>query len=163
PGAEVVIDGLVYRSAGVTLNWKRPADHADAHEAQALRDFWTCPACGAADCSSVAPSHCPTCRAEIPLAARRRFLQPAGFTADMNARPHAETEEVTWVAPEREQIIVRGASWQPMADPGQGRVRATSDGLVFYSSRGPGQQGYHVCLGTPAAAWITQWHALPWQ
>lgn len=146
PGAEVVIDGLVYRSAGVTLNWKRPADHADAHEAQALRDFWTCPACGAADCGSVAPSHCPACRAAIPLAARRRFLQPAGFTADMNARPHAETEEVTWVAPEREQIIVRGASWQPMADPGQGRMRATSDGLVFYSSRGPGQQGYHVCL-----------------
>lgn len=146
PGAEVVIDGLVYRSAGVTLNWKRPADHADAHEAQALRDFWTCPACGAADCSSVAPSHCPACRAEIPLAARRRFLQPAGFTADMNARPHAETEEVTWVAPEREQIIVRGASWEPMADPDQGRMRATSDGLVFYSSRGPGQQGYHVCL-----------------
>lgn len=146
PGAEVVIDGLVYRSAGVTLNWKRPADHADAHEAQALRDFWTCPACGASDCSSVAPSHCPSCRAEIPLAARRRFLQPAGFTADMNTRPHAETEEVTWVAPEREQIIVRGASWQPMADPGQGRLRATSEGLVFYSSRGPGQQGYHVCL-----------------
>ncbi|WP_036857945.1 DEAD/DEAH box helicase [Erythrobacter cryptus] len=146
PGAEVVIDGLVYRSAGVTLNWKRPADHADAHEAQALRDFWTCPACGAADCSSVAPSNCPACRAEIPLAARRSFLQPAGFTADMNARPHAETEEVTWVAPEREQIIVRGASWQPMADPSQGRMRATSDGLVFYSSRGPGQQGYHVCL-----------------
>ena len=64
----------------------------------------------------------------------------------MNARPHAETEEVNWVAPEREQIIVRGASWEPMADPDQGRMRATSDGLVFYSSRGPGQQGYHVCL-----------------
>lgn len=29
PGAEVVIDGLVWRSAGVALNWQRPA-HEDA-------------------------------------------------------------------------------------------------------------------------------------
>lgn len=80
------------------------------------------------------------------MEARRKFLQPAGFTADMGVKPHAETEEVTWVAPEREQIIARGATWQPMADPGQGRLRATSDGLVFFSSRGLGQHGYHVCL-----------------
>ena len=146
PGAEVVVDGLVYRSAGVTLNWKRPADQADAHEIQSLKLFWTCPACGAADCAAVAPDQCPACRASIPLEAQRRFLQPAGFTADMAEPPHADTDQVSYVEPEQEQIVARGSAWQPCANPAEGRLRASSEGLVFYSSRGPSRQGYHICL-----------------
>jgi len=146
PGAEVVVDGLVYRSAGVTLNWLRPADDREAREIQSLKVFWSCPTCGAADCSHVTPDHCPACHAEVPLAAQRRFLEPAGFTADMGEQPHADTDEVTYVEPEREEIVARGAAWQPCADPTQGRLRASHEGLVFYSSRGRNKQGYHVCL-----------------
>lgn len=146
PGAEVVIDGLVYRSAGVTLNWQRPVDDAAVREVQNIRLFWTCPSCGAADTAQVAPTHCPACHANIPADAQRRFLAPAGFTADMRAKPHADTDRVTYVEPERERIVARGAAWAPMADPAQGRIRASSEGLVFYSSRGPSKQGYHVCL-----------------
>jgi DEAD/DEAH box helicase domain-containing protein len=146
PGAEVVVDGLVYRSAGVTLNWLRPADDREAREIQSLKVFWTCPTCGAADCGHAAPDHCPACHAEVPLPAQRRFLEPAGFTADMGEQPHADTDEVTYVEPEREEIVARGAAWQPCADPAQGRMRASHEGLVFYSSRGRNKQGYHVCL-----------------
>ena len=42
PGAEIVLDGLVYRSAGITLNWHIPASEADAHETQAIRFAWRC-------------------------------------------------------------------------------------------------------------------------
>lgn len=155
PGAEVVVDGLVYRSAGVTLNWLRPAENANAREIQSLKTFWTCQACGAADCGHVAPLNCPACHAEVQL--QRRFLEPAGFTVDMQDQPHADTDEVTYVEPELEQIVARGAAWLPMADPAQGRMRATADGLVFYSSRGPEPRlGYHICLecgrSAPAAA-----------
>lgn len=146
PGAEVVVDGLVYRSAGVTLNWQRPADDVAAREVQNIKLFWTCPACGAADTAHSAPEHCPTCHADVPPGAQRRFLEPSGFTADMRAKPHADTDEVTYVEPERERIVARGAAWTPMADPTQGRMRASNEGLVFYSSRGPSKQGYHVCL-----------------
>ena len=147
PGAEVVIDGLVYQSAGVTLNWRRPAEDAEARDIQSMKVFWTCPSCGAADCDHAAPLQCPSCRSDIPFEAQRRFLQPAGFTADMAQPPHADTDEVTYVEPEPEQIVARGAPWQPMADPAQGRLRASADGLVFFSSRGgKARQGYHVCL-----------------
>ncbi|MFC3174998.1 DEAD/DEAH box helicase [Novosphingobium bradum] len=146
PGAEVVVDGLVYRSAGVPLNWQRPAEDGEAREIQNMKLFWTCPACGAADCAHVAPERCPACHAEVPFEAQRRFLEPAGFTVDMGEKPHADTDEVTYVEPESEQIVARGAAWQPLADPAQGRMRASSEGLVFYSSRGPGHAGYHVCL-----------------
>lgn len=153
PGAEVVVDGLVYRSAGVTLNWLRPADDAEAREIQSLKSFWNCPACGAADCAHAVPANCPACHAEVPLEAQRRYLEPAGFTADMRAKPHADTDEVTFVEPENEQIVARGAAWTPMADPAEGRMRSSSEGLVFYSSRGPQPKlGYHVCLECGRAA-----------
>ncbi|MGW8191965.1 DEAD/DEAH box helicase [Sphingomonas hankookensis] len=157
PGGEVVVDGLVYRSAGVTLNWLRPADDAEAREIQSLKTFWSCGECGAADCVTVAPPACPQCHSELGFDRQRRFLEPAGFTADMAAKPHADTDEVTYVEPEVEQIVARGAAWSPMADPGQGRMRASADGLVFYSSRGPKPKlGYHICLecgrAAPAAA-----------
>lgn len=43
PGAQVVIDGRVYRSAGVSLQW-----HADGqvNEAQKFDTAWRCPECG---------------------------------------------------------------------------------------------------------------------
>jgi hypothetical protein len=154
PGAEVVVDGLVYRSAGVTLNWLRPADDVEAKEIQSLQTFWSCSNCGAADCTAVAPAHCPACHTEITADRQRRFLEPAGFTADMRTKPHGETNEVTFVEAEAEQIVARGAGWQPLAGPAQGRLRSSHDGLVFFSSRGPSKRGYHICLecGRAAAA-----------
>jgi DEAD/DEAH box helicase domain-containing protein len=146
PGSEVVVNGLVYRSAGVTLNWQRPADDSQAREVQALRVFWTCPHCGAADCAAVAPDRCPSCRDELPFEARRRFLEPAGFVVDMGEKPHADTDDVGYIAPEAEQIVARNAPWQALVAPELGRMRTSADGLVFYSSRGPGHKGYHICL-----------------
>lgn len=152
PGAEVVVDGLVYRSAGVTLNWMRPADDAEAREVQSIRTFWSCGSCGAGDVATVPRSNCPQCATEIGISRQRRFLAPAGFTADAMEQPHADTDEVTYVEPEPEQIIARGAAWLPMADPAHGRLRSSADGLVFYSSRGPSRQGYHLCLECGRAA-----------
>ncbi|MGD9664066.1 MAG: DEAD/DEAH box helicase [Novosphingobium sp.] len=146
PGSQVVVDGLVYTSAGVTLNWKRPADDAEAREIQNIKVFWTCPACGAADIASIAPQHCPACRASIPFEAHRRFLEPSGFMVDVHEKPHTSTDEITFVPSEPEQIVAKGAAWQPFADPQLGRMRVSSDGLVFFSSRGAHQQGYHICL-----------------
>jgi DEAD/DEAH box helicase domain-containing protein len=146
PGAEVVVDGLVYRSAGVTLNWTRPADDAEARQVQSIKTFWSCPDCGAADIGHAVPEQCPTCRGDIPLATRRRFLEPAGFVVDMADKEHADTDEVRYIEPEREQIVARGAAWQSLPDPAQGRLRATHDGLVFYSSMGATKGGYWICL-----------------
>jgi DEAD/DEAH box helicase domain-containing protein len=146
PGSEVVVNGLVYRSAGVTLNWQRPVDDAQAREVQSLRIFWSCPSCGAADCAPVAPDFCPSCREPLPLEARRRFLEPTGFIVDMAEKPHADTDQVRYVEPEPEQIVARNTAWQDLVAPHLGRMRASADGLVFFSSRGVGHQGYHVCL-----------------
>lgn len=152
PGGSVVVDGLVHSCAGVTLNWQRPANDDQVREIQSVKTFWTCTNCGAGDCSRVVPAQCPSCRSDLPLAAQRRFLEPAGFTTDRRQLPHADTDEVQFVESEAEQIVAKGAAWQPLADPLLGRLRASADGLVFHSSRGLHRQGYDICLECGRAA-----------
>ena len=150
PGAEVVIDGLVWQSAGVTLNWQRSA-HDDAYrEIQSLRHFWECDSCGAADSSLTRVEACPVC-SESPVQGRR-FLEPAGFRVDWNQSPHAETDKVIFIEPEAPRISARGASWEPLLDPNLGRGRCNTDGLVFYSSSGASKRNYRICLDCGRAA-----------
>ena len=40
PGTDTVLDGRVYRSGGVTLNWHMPADQEGPPEIQSLRWVW---------------------------------------------------------------------------------------------------------------------------
>jgi len=146
PGSQVVVDGLVHTCAGVTLNWQRPANDQEAREIQSIKTFWTCPTCGAGDCGRMAPPHCPVCHSEISFAAQRRFLEPAGFTADMGQLPHADTDEVFFVETSPEEIVAKGAAWQPFADPLLGQMRSSNDGMVFHSSQGKGGRNYDICL-----------------
>jgi ATP-dependent helicase YprA (DUF1998 family) len=143
PGAEVVIDGLVWRSAGVTLNWQRPAHEEAAREIQSLRHFWQCHECGAADCSQLRVERCPACDAQVT---DRRFLEPAGFRVDWNAPSHADTDQITFIEPEPARISARGADWEPLLDPALGRGRASTDGLVFFAAAGARHRGYRICL-----------------
>ncbi|WP_333981906.1 hypothetical protein, partial [Pseudomonas aeruginosa] len=47
PGAEIVLDGRVFRSAGVSLHWHNL--NADSKEAQKMDIAWRCDVCGALD------------------------------------------------------------------------------------------------------------------
>ena len=125
--------------------WKRPVDQDDVREIQSLKYFWECSACGGADCSHIRLETCPHCGAAFQAPARQ-YLEPAGFRVDWYEKPHADTDNVEVVPPERPRVSVRSAAWQPLIDPALGRLRASHDGLVFYSSIGRAHRGYRVCL-----------------
>jgi len=146
PGSEVVLDGLVYKSAGVTLNWKRPAHEENVAEVQSLRYLWQCAACGASDIERGGPPDCcPVCGAERP--ASEEFLRPAGFSVDPRVRAHAETDTLSYVPPEDPVVSTRDTTWQSLPMPELGRYRCSREGLVYYSNRGgPGGFGYAICL-----------------
>ena len=147
PGAEVVVDGLVYRSAGVTLNWKRPAGEEGVNEIQNIEWHWQCSACGGAGISRTKIVSCDYCGSELDDAGARRFLEPAGFTVDIRELPHSDIESVDYIDPEPEQVSARDAEWRHLPDPKSGRVRTSTSGLVFYSSMGGKRgAGYAVCL-----------------
>jgi ATP-dependent helicase YprA (DUF1998 family) len=146
PGSEVVLDGLVHKSAGVTLNWKRPASEENLAEVQSLRHLWRCAACGASDTKRGGPLDCcPVCGAEWPDS--EEFLRPAGFSVDPRARAHADTDTLSYVPPEDPVVSTRDATWHSMPVPELGRYRCSGEGLVYYSNRGGrGGFGYAVCL-----------------
>ncbi|MDQ6436652.1 DEAD/DEAH box helicase [Mesorhizobium sp. LHD-90] len=145
PGSEVVLDGLVHRSAGVTLNWKRPASEENLPEIQSLRHQWHCKECGASDTASGAmPGHCPVCGVDAPTL--QEFLRPAGFSVDPREKTHAETDFLTYVAPEEPLVSTRDALWRNLPVPEAGRFRTSREGMVYYSNLGPQRLGYAVCL-----------------
>ena len=143
PGSDVVLDGLVYRSAGVTLNWQRPATDSDVREIQSLRYFWHCP-CGAAGDSLRLPALCPACGRADPT--REHVLEPAGFSTDLLEDPSADAETVSFVPGVTPLVSVPDADWVILDNPEAGRMRATANGLVLGLSRGPNGHGYAICL-----------------
>ena len=146
PGSEVVLDGLVHKSAGVTLNWKRPANEENLAEIQSLRYLWRCKTCGASDIRRGGRIDCcPVCGAERPVS--EEFIRPAGFSVDPRVRAHADTDNLSYVPPEDPVVSARHVAWQSLPLPELGRYRCSREGLVYYSNRsGPGGFGYAICL-----------------
>lgn len=161
PGSEVVLDGLVHKSAGVTLNWKRPANEENLAEIQSLRYFWQCEECGASDTRrGSGPDYCRVCGSERPNSAE--FLRPAGFSVDPRDRAHADTETLSYVPPEDPVVSAREAAWRSLPAPELGRFRCSGEGLVYYSNRGgPNGFGYAICLQCGRAEADTDNRGLP--
>ena len=147
PGSEVVIDGLVHKAAGVTLNWKQPASEDAVKDVQALFWRWQCDKCGESGSTRLRgddTSPCATCQAEGLQ--WFEYLQPAGFAVDLREHPHADPDIVTYVAPEPTKVSSAGSRWRALFDPGRGRWRSSPDGTVFYCNSGPQRDGYSICL-----------------
>lgn len=147
PGSEVVMDGLVYRSAGVTLNWHIPADQQDAREIQDIRLAWRCNRCGASGSSHSleAARHCDSCTAEIAPADIREFLEPAGFAVDFYREPSNDVSTQHFVPVEAPWISAHG-DWFSLPNRDLGRFRVSVKGHVFHQSRGIYGTGYALCL-----------------
>lgn len=148
PGAELVMDGLVYKSAGITLNWHVPANQQDARETQALRFAWRCrQGCGASGTTSslVLAKNCEACGTEVLVQDIQQFLEPAGFSVDFYDEPHNDVTTQKFVPVERPWISARG-DWSPMPNPELGRFRVTTDGRVYHHSAGLHGKGYALCL-----------------
>tara|TARA_R110000868_G_scaffold28284_3_gene106390 strand:- start:6668 stop:12763 length:6096 start_codon:yes stop_codon:yes gene_type:complete len=144
PGSEVVLDGLVHRSAGVTLNWKRPATEENLADIQSLKQHWRCRDCGESDVSRP-PEQCPACGSS-PLKVVD-FLRPAGFSVDPREKAHSETDTLQFVSAEDPAVSVRDAAWQSLPLPELGRYRSSREGLVFYHNNGgQGRDGFDICL-----------------
>ena len=143
PGAEIVIDGLVYRSAGITLNWHIPASEADARETQAIKFAWRCSKCGASGTSVVMTKNCDACGSD--LSHFEKYLEPSGFSVDFYQDPHNNVTQPSFVPVERPWVSARG-DWSALPNPNLGRYRTTTEGKVYHRSTGVNGSGYAICL-----------------
>jgi len=143
PGSEIVLDGLVHQSAGVLLNWKKPVTEEHIRDVQSLKFHWKCRRCGTSDSSRARIVECPSCASPV---SSQQYLRPSGFTVDPLKKVHAETDRISYVAPEDPIVSVRASPWVSLPIPDLGRMRSTREGAVYYSNRGPTGEGYALCL-----------------
>jgi len=155
PGASVVIDGLVYESAGITLNWHAPATLDAMNELQNIRLAWRCGNCGSSGTTVRASylSQCPECGDELSKDDTRSldYLEPAGFSVDLFAETHNDISLQKFIRVELPWISVQG-EWMALANASLGRFRSSTHGSVFHYSSGLGGIGYALCLECGRAA-----------
>ena len=152
PGSGIVIDGAVYESEGVTLNWHLPAGDGDAPpEIQALRSAWRCRTCALAGTSARAPEVCPGCGAGDKLERRPLFV-PAGFAVDIRHSPHGDPNERGYVPVYEPWISAGRGAWQSLTATGLARYRHDPDGTIVHRSAGASGFGYAICLRCGRAA-----------
>ena len=150
PGADVVIDGRVHRSEGVTLNWRFPADVEGVREIQSFRSAWRCRQCGATGDRAGLPAHCEVC--ESTAVESREFLEPAGFAVDFQSQPHNDVTTASYLRVHEPWVSCPTVHWESLEDPTRGRFRYAEDGHIFHINDGPNGKGYAVCLRCGRAA-----------
>ena len=147
PGSQVVMDGLVYRSAGLTLNWHVPADQEEVKEVQNIKFAWRCHRCGdsGATHSLQDADICRSCRTGIKPENRRQFIEPAGFAVDFYETPSNDVGSQQFIPVEAPWIALDG-EWISLPNPDLGRFRTTTKGHIYHQSRGIHSAGYALCL-----------------
>jgi DEAD/DEAH box helicase domain-containing protein len=145
PGARVVIDGMVYESAGLTLNWQKPVGDGEQRETQSLQIAWRCEVCGEAGTGMKRADSCPNCSRPDTLKSLR-FIKPSGFAVDIRDTPDTDPSPGPHVPVIEPWISARQAGWQPLPNAALGRFRYSADGVVFHCSMGPRGFGFSVCL-----------------
>lgn len=148
PGSQLVVDGRVYRSAGVSLQW-----HADGqkNEVQKLDIAWRCRKCGAAGVKENAYANssslrCSICHEPIHLSERKDVLRPSGFVTDFYESTSNDISTQKYIRVEQPRISLNSSDEIALPDSRCGFIRAGHNGSVFFHSSGENETGYAVCL-----------------
>lgn len=149
PGAEVVLDGRVYRSAGVSLHWHQL--HFESKEAQKIDRAWWCGSCGEIGyeegVSKVLELQCtnPDCLAPIPQGNIKDILKPAGFVTDSYEPVTNDVTHQKYIPVESARVMVTGQRL-PLPNPALGYMTYGVDGKVFHHSTGEFGHGFAICF-----------------
>jgi hypothetical protein len=162
PGTDTVLDGRVYRSNGVTLNWHMPPDQEGAPEIQSLRWVWRCQSCGGNGTRPTRPESCPHCaERSFQKLTCYEYLQPASFAVDIRWQPHNDITLPQYISVRDPLISLEGADWLAMPSPALGRYRVSTRGSLFHRTDGLHGEGYALCLRCGRADSMTSDAQLP--
>ena len=148
PGADVVLNGRVYRSQGVALNWHIPPGDRQVRELQSFRYAWRCTGvgCGASGTRAMRVESCPFCGADAGSIKQHEYLRPSGFAVDILYEPHNDVSRPNYIAVREPWITAGQEPWLSLPDPRAGRYRYSSRGHVFHWSAGVHGLGFAICL-----------------
>lgn len=148
PGAELVMDGLVYRSSGITLNWHSPASAENVKELQLFKKAWRCAHCGSSgsEINSGLDLNCEQCGAVIDREDNRReYLVPSGFAVDFFDDPHNDISSLQYV-PVKKPWLNISSEWICLANSSLGQYRSSQRAHMFHYTSGSNDKGFAICL-----------------
>ncbi|MDC9521703.1 DEAD/DEAH box helicase [Pseudoalteromonas sp. Angola-31] len=165
PGTELVLDGRVHRSAGISLNWQNI--HVEGGtDSQKFDVAWRCDSCGQtgyeADLSKQNDILCSNvkCGQPIKLKNQRKVIQPTGFVVDFYREPTNNIANTHYVPVEAPWVMGKGTHI-PLLNPEIGFMVSDSSGNVFHHSSGLHGKGYGVCLSCGKTESMTSTSELP--
>ncbi|ANG63069.1 DEAD/DEAH box helicase [Marinobacterium aestuarii] len=147
PGAQIVIDGRVYRAAGIKM---QSYQEGDSGGVQKFDLSWQCTNCGASGYREYAYAHgddlcCTHCESEIPASKVKRVLRPLGFVTDFYEATSNDVSSQKYIPVERPRVQVDG-SLVALPDRRCGFVRFGEDGQTVVHSGGEHGTGFAVCM-----------------
>ncbi|MDO1450342.1 DEAD/DEAH box helicase [Rhodocytophaga aerolata] len=146
PGSDIVLDGLVYKSEGLSLNWHIPDDNAGIVENQKIRKAWHCGHCGSSGtASSSFQNKCNNCGAYIIADNKFEYIQPVGFSTGFYSAPTNDVSVQRYV-PSEEPWIDAGGPLKPLPNVSLGYYKSHTEGNILYYSSGESGKGYALCL-----------------
>jgi DEAD/DEAH box helicase domain-containing protein len=147
PGAQLVIDGRVFKSAGISLNWQKIG--VNAKEAQKFDNAWKCDNCGqtGVEKTGIDPTEliCSRCDQNIPLKLIKKTIEPTGFVTDFFEHPGNDISSQSYVPVEPGWLSLQGDDF-PLPNPIIGFMSYGSNATLFQHSSGEKGKGYAVCL-----------------
>lgn len=147
PGSQLVIDGRVFRSAGLSLRWHGAGA---VNEAQRFDVSWRCRNCGSTGLVEHAYANesgisCTTCGAKDRMLEKDKVLRPAGFLTDFFAEMSNDVSTQRFVPVQEPRVSVRGEA-VALPDARCGHLVFGHEGHVFHHSRGEHESGFAVCM-----------------
>lgn len=161
PNAQLAINGLVYKSEGVLLNWKLPTTLQEyIVEAQSISTIWLCHSCGSSNITHLGSqiNHCDICQS-VELT-KIQYLEPKGFSVDISKTPVKQLSPHKMHKPEPAWIQASG-EWQDIPHDKLGKYRISPEGHIFYHVSGTNRQGYAICMDCGRADEMTESGQIP--
>lgn len=151
PGAEIVLDGRVFRSAGVSLHWHNVSD-TSGHEAQKFDLAWRCDHCGQTGYETSVQTNigdlcCSNIKCQQPIKGgnTRKVLQPSGFATDFYQSPTNDINHQRYIQVQPAWVSVK-SDYHPLPNSLLGSMAYGADGHVFHHSSGDSGTGYALCM-----------------
>lgn len=151
PGAEVIVDGRVYISRGISLAWQNIYNEHDK-KPQKFDCAWMCHLCGQTGLTSSISTNedqltCTNIACGQKITDVKKVLRPNGFSVDYYDKPNNDVTTQKYIPVQKPWVGLSetAESW-PLPHANLGYFNVDSNGHVFQYSSGLNGTGFAICM-----------------
>ncbi|MDM1780195.1 DEAD/DEAH box helicase [Acinetobacter indicus] len=151
PGAEVIVDGRVYISRGISLAWQNTHNEHDK-KSQKFDYAWMCHHCGQTGLTSGVLLNeeqliCTNAKCGEIIKDVKKVLRPNGFSVDYYDKPNNDVTTQKYIPVQKPWVGLSetAQSW-PLPHANLGYFNLDPDGHVFQYSSGLNGTGFAICM-----------------